>query len=899
MKKFVSTIMAVILAAFLVFTAACSSTVTYVITVQDMNDNPVEGVTVYLNSGETVLGSDTTDENGTAEISAEGGEYTITLENLPDGYNAPQVTTSVDGSPVTITISSSVLPGRAPTGTVYEEGDIIYDFEYTDAVTGETRTLSQSFEEGKRMVLLNFFYTTCGPCATEFPLMQNAYMQYDRLVDVIALSDYPLDSESGVAAYKNLMELTFHMGYDADGEIVANNFNITGYPTNVIIDRFGNICMIDAGAITDVNTFLLWFQRYTGDDYVPDIGNDFELEKPDIPNPDVSAIASAINDSSIDGKITYRWEEESEYTWPWVVGSDATYIQTSNAEKLGSNAIIYADITLDEGEVLAFDYRTSTELDSDIFYVFIDDSIVYEYSGSESTEYQTCYAFVGDGYEHELALAYVKDTGANVGEDTVFVKNMRVTDVAELDANGLSLDVLRQAASGYNEAEHTYTDYVEVVYNSEDGYYHVGSVDGPYLLANMIDDTQWGPGIYGQAMDALSVYNIGLYDETDPEYVLIGENVGSSLNPSYENYELIEKYAWYSRYSTFTDSLTPVTTELRDYLIELVSVLGNDNYADNETEWLEICRYFEQYGQAAEEITDPISGLTIETAEEAHMGDTQDVYMAPKSPRGAFFSFTPQVDGAYEFSTKDIVVTSGGESGTYLWLFNSDYGDIFEPDVVASAEDSSLVYELEAGVTYYIACALADPNVVGTCTLTINYYDEDYIIRPVASDVYSFNSETGEIFLPTYVDVRLMDDGYYYAFDGEENMGRVFVDFKSSTPFSNAALTSWIETTYRDENGNVTEIRHMFDFTEDGYYATSEDFSAIYEEVVPAEYRQDWTELMQNYADSANSFGYVEADVQLVEILKILMELEDRMTDNAWLQLCYYVEDLTVIDSAV
>ena len=56
------------------------------------------------------------------------------------------------------------------------------------------------------------------------------------------------------------------------------------------------------------------------------------------------------------------------------------------------------------------------------------------------------------------------------------------------------------------------------------------------------------------------------------------------------------------------------------------------------------------------------------------------------------------------------------------------------------------------------------------------------------------------------------------------------------------------------------------------------------------EQKQDFTAEMTELLANPNSYGFVVANDRIVEILQILMELEDRLTDNAWMQLCYYIE---------
>lgn len=977
MKKFLTSFVTVLLAVLLVFIAACTDNggdnggdnnvptgpVTYTVSVLDTGNNPVSAVSISLVDDGNTLRQALTDEEG--QVAFENmtrGVYDVEVSGLPAGFSTTQAsyTTDIDGTPISIRISSSLIMDDAPAGTTYEEGDVIHNFTYEALsydddgnIVREEKTLADAFANGKEMILINFFFTTCGPCNDEFPAMIKAYngdgdiAGYDDVVEIISIDDYylPTDTESQVVAYKETMGIPWDVASDYNNASYSVPFNVSSYPTNVIVDRYGVICAIDTGAVTDVNTFRNWFERYTGDDYEQEIGNDWELTPPNVENPDINDIAEAVSSSSLVGKdVTFEWDDTSEYNWPWLVGETGDYIYSSNSGYAGSWSLLNIRFTLDEGEVLAFDYRTSSE-ETDILYGIVDSMIIGSYSGVQD-EWQTCYAFVGDGTEHILSLTYQKDKGSDVEEDTAYVSNVRITNIAELNDKGTSLNVLRQAATNLNEDDPDspyYEDYVDIVYNEEDGYYHVGSLDGPYLMADLINDTLWGEGIYGQAIDARSLAINGSLEEDDPRNVLLGAFVGTVDNePIYETYTEIENFSWYCRFSSVTRmvvnslsqtiALTPVTQELRSLLIDIVAALGNDNPNDNNTEWLEMCRYIEQYGSAAEPIADPIEGLTIETAIPAHLGD-MEVHTEPKTPRGTFFEFTPSVSHAYIFTSRDISVDG---SGTAIWLFSEDTygGDVHNPIYIAEEADNGeggnfeFVYELQAGVTYYVSCALSEVNLSGDFTLNIAYYNEDFIFRPVASNVYSYVEGSNEVYLNQYVDVELLADGYYHAIDMEtgEEISQVFVDFANGTSFSaSIPLERWIEEqklNIKDGNGQVVQTitGYGFDFTENGYYkkyydyleqeyndamqafidageGTREDFIEEngefvnrYDLLTPAQ-KQNFTDIMEEYNASRDAtLGIVPADEQLVEILQILMILEDRLTDNAWMQLCYYVE---------
>ena len=77
-------------------------------------------------------------------------------------------------------------------------GDVMYDFSVTTP-DGEKITLSKLLQE-KKMVLLNFWYTTCSWCVTEFPYMEQAYQQYKDDVAIIGLN--PLgETDAAIKAF--------------------------------------------------------------------------------------------------------------------------------------------------------------------------------------------------------------------------------------------------------------------------------------------------------------------------------------------------------------------------------------------------------------------------------------------------------------------------------------------------------------------------------------------------------------------------------------------------------------------------------------------------------------------------------------------------------------------------
>jgi thiol-disulfide isomerase/thioredoxin len=97
-----------------------------------------------------------------------------------------QPSTDAPTSEITPTLPSGPIVGEIPAGTYLYNGDQMYDFTFTD-IDGQTHNLASELQE-KKMVVLNFFASWCGPCVSEFPAMQTAYAKYDDKASLFALT---------------------------------------------------------------------------------------------------------------------------------------------------------------------------------------------------------------------------------------------------------------------------------------------------------------------------------------------------------------------------------------------------------------------------------------------------------------------------------------------------------------------------------------------------------------------------------------------------------------------------------------------------------------------------------------------------------------------------------------
>ena len=892
----------------------------YTVNIESAGGMPLDGIEVYVYADSTL--SDLkqygeTDENGTAKLELpEGGDYAIVLESVPAGYEKKDIY-SFNGKKANIKLNSGLIKGENLSGASLGLGDIMYDFSVT-AADGSTVTLSEMLEE-KEMVLINFFFTTCGPCANEFPYMEEAYQLYKDTVGVIALD--PLDDNATVASYQQSMGLTFPMA--ACQAAWSQTFGITGYPTSIVVDRHGVICLIEVGGLTSLRPFSSMFEHFTGDDYEQKlcyngVADVIAPMKPTYEMPTSEEIAATINNGEI--PVTYHAEtdeDSAEITWPFIITekNGEACLKASNQGIEDSFAILYADVELKAGQAVGFDYIISSEQGLDAMVVIVDREDIYQMSGVDENEtWKSCYPWVAteDG-TYEVALCYLKDEADNAGEDTVYIKNMRIVDVSEIDT---ATYLPRQAASTEDGFEY---NYVDIVLNEKDNYYHVGSENGPLLLCNMMG--------YSQFSEEQSLWDI-CYDGAAKDY-----------------YEEMVNFFSYASNSNLNGYCT-VTKELAEWLMKVDELAGFDEEDTNE--WLRFCMYYEQYGTDTP-MEDPIKGLATFSAYEAKEGknvaSNYFYYNRVIMPRGLIAEFIPTRSGVYRITSHND--SSNGVDG---WIFDENRTELltFELDERMFGEEGevSMVFYMEAGKPYYIDIAFWDPYEVGVIAYDIEYLGATRQHFRLASPGYfTYDSDaTGDAMYHTIaggIDVVLGEDGIYYEDLGDGKKGsKLYADFTGVTSlFSNpiASVQAYDENGNKkfDENGEPVMIKGMiemggFDFskTEEDLYVLSileaqggdpakakeylvglwgaeyDGYAEIYQvdDVLAGKYHgwgEDLTEEMKGFMSQMITTGGQEVrgcvvvTERLAQILQLLM---DKYTfagvDHSWTKLCYYYDYL-------
>lgn len=230
----------------------------FTITVRNKSGKTVADVTVtvFVDDSATAAGSARTGTNGKATIPVTvGSSYKVVLSTIPAGYSAKESYTfrSLTAN-VTLT-TTPVLDPNDHSNAQYKVGSTMADFTLTDT-DGNTYTLSELLET-KDAVILNFWFVNCGPCKAEFPHFEEVYQQYSDSVQLLALNHF--DGEKQIRDLRDQMGLTFPMIRENIG--MKEGFNITAYPTTVVIGQNGKILKIHTGSYT-LDEVIELFEAY-------------------------------------------------------------------------------------------------------------------------------------------------------------------------------------------------------------------------------------------------------------------------------------------------------------------------------------------------------------------------------------------------------------------------------------------------------------------------------------------------------------------------------------------------------------------------------------------------------------------------------------------------------------
>lgn len=719
------------------------ATATYTVVVESVGGMPMKGVMVYIHDANdsnpyASVGRGKTDSKGKITFSLPTDKtYNVELDDVTDGYKVADRYSFDATRTARIRLLSAPITDESfedlEDDFYYEIGDVIHDFTLTD-INGKSWNVSDVLKE-QQLLVLNLWYVGCSACVEEFPYMSSAYDKYNathgndgkNMVEIFAMNDHG-DTKGQIEGFAQSPVTSNGVSYDpfnfpvfktedsgfATYSFIRKFFDTSeiGYPVSVFIDRYGVICCIEVGALVNEKYWTNAFDHFTAENYQQQLVEFIEelspIEKPNIDMPSSEEIGGALSGNYRDTdekiEVSYRPEEDpddAEFAWPFITTTlnGIPAVKPSNYDKDGSFAILYAYVDLKAGDALAFDYFSSCEKE-DIMYVLVDGKDIYSISGLGDRDangdpiFKTCCTYVAqhDG-TYEVAFVYTKDVADYEGDDAIYLKNLRVIDPSEIDVETY---IYRFAATNPTADKTGFQNYVTVVYNPVDGYYHVGTANGPLLLANLLGYTNFDASktvfdrLYANVSDTTG----------EPTFIVNGKEVFLAM-------EAHGNYAVNSR----LDGYTPVNEDLRSYLMAYVDQYRRSvGKAANENLWLSLCAYYDAYGTNGKQLDNPIKGLSTQSAFDAKLDvDNVVTYETILIPRGYLYKFVPTVSGVYRVTSNSTSSVLGSIfcGNDAAWIENGD-----RILYVDSTESERLCVELTS-THYTVEC----PNCGETVTV--------------------------------------------------------------------------------------------------------------------------------------------------------------------------------------
>ena len=137
-------------------------------------------------------------------------------------------------------------------------GDPAPDFSSRDLSEGPVSLVSY---RGRKVVLLDFWATWCGPCRMAMPGLQSLHDEFkDRGLEILSVNqDEPAVQ---VRHFINRKKYTVHVILDPDSAI-GHRYGVRGIPTLVVVDKQGLVQWLQVGYSQDQSELRQLLERLT------------------------------------------------------------------------------------------------------------------------------------------------------------------------------------------------------------------------------------------------------------------------------------------------------------------------------------------------------------------------------------------------------------------------------------------------------------------------------------------------------------------------------------------------------------------------------------------------------------------------------------------------------------
>lgn len=122
-------------------------------------------------------------------------------------------------------------------------GQVSYALPAKFEAIDQSKTLVTNTAFENKVVLLDFWNTSCGVCFRKFPQLQSFYEKHANNSSVIIFAvDTPLEDDKEGQAFQMIRERnwTFPVVVTKDVDL-ADRYGIEAYPTTLVLDKKGNV----------------------------------------------------------------------------------------------------------------------------------------------------------------------------------------------------------------------------------------------------------------------------------------------------------------------------------------------------------------------------------------------------------------------------------------------------------------------------------------------------------------------------------------------------------------------------------------------------------------------------------------------------------------------------------
>ncbi len=206
-------------------------------------------ITVKVYEGSELKQTATT-KNAIATFTLPAKNYTVKLEDLPEGYTAKkeEYTLTAAMPQINAEVSAAVISDTGVNSKgYYEQGDVVHDFTFTD-YEGQSHTFSDLLKDHK-FIVLDYYFTTCYYCNNEFTVekQQGLDTRYGDDILFIYVNGYgetksKVDSHAKQYGLEGIFVNGTKSGSNNDNFMVYfknQNRSDWGFPTKIVVDQQG------------------------------------------------------------------------------------------------------------------------------------------------------------------------------------------------------------------------------------------------------------------------------------------------------------------------------------------------------------------------------------------------------------------------------------------------------------------------------------------------------------------------------------------------------------------------------------------------------------------------------------------------------------------------------------